>query len=189
LFSRLFSWGRKNKPAAASASAGQQPWLDGYGGQTTAELIGLADTHRIDSVVLAFEAAIAAKAERLGATTLTPAELVVLTVEAIEREVNNGGFDQLFRNASKDHATNYVSALEAIERPDLAELAKQAIAALRLGKRPPTIDAIDRAMKKDSDSRDEKFDELDDRYLEVAGDLAPAVFAFIKANSAQVPLP
>jgi hypothetical protein len=189
MFKRLFSWGRRTKPAAANASAGQPPWLDGYGGQTTAELIGLADTHRIDSVVLAFEEAIAAKAERHGATTLTTAELVVLAVEAIEREVNNGGFDQLFRNASKEHATNFVSALEAIERPDVAELARQAIAALRLGKRPLTIDAIDRAMEKDSDARDERFEELDDRYQEVAGDLAPAVLAFVKANSAQVLLP
>jgi hypothetical protein len=190
MFKRLFSWGRKSKPPAArSAAAGQSPWLNGYGGQTTAELIGLADTHRTDSVVLAFEEAIAAKAERLGTTTLTTAELVVLAVEAIEREVNNGGFDQLFRNSSKEHATNYVSALEAIERPDVAELAKQAIAALRLAKWPLTIDAIDRAMETDSDARDEKFEALDDRYLEVAGDLAPAVLAFIKANSAQVALP
>jgi hypothetical protein len=71
----------------------------------------------------------------------------------------------------------------------VAELAKQAIAALRLGKRPLTIEAIDGAMEKDSDARDEKFEKLDDLYLEVAGDLAPALLAFIKANSAEVILP
>jgi len=190
MFKRLFSWGRtKNARAARSASAGHAPWLNGYGGQTTAELISLADTHRVDSVVVAFDEAITAKAERLGATTLTTPEQVILAVEAIEREVNNGGFDQLFRNSSKEHATNYVSALEAIGRPDVADLAKQAIAALRLGKRPLTIEAIDRAMDKDSDARDEKFEELDDRYFAVAGDLAPALLAFIKANSANVSLP
>jgi hypothetical protein len=188
MFKRLFSWGRKTKPRAGTA-AGQPPWLAGYGGQTTAELIGLGNTHRIDSVVLAFEEGISAKAERLGAGTLTRSELVVLAVEAVEREVNNGGFDQLFRNSSKEHATDYVSALEAIGRPDVAELAKQAIAALRLGKRPLTIEIIDRAMDKDSEARDEKFEELDDRYLEVGGDLAPALFAFIEANSAEVILP
>jgi hypothetical protein len=190
MFKRLLSWGRKTKsPAGGSSAAGQPPWLEGYGGQTTAQLIGLADTHRVDSVVLAFEEAISAKAERLGAGILTRAELMVLAVEAIEREVNNGGFDQLFRNSSKEHATNYVFALEAIGRPDLAELAKEAIAALRLGTRPLTIEAIDRAMDKDTDARDEKFEELDDRYLEVAGDLAPALLAFIKANTADVILP
>jgi hypothetical protein len=190
MFKRLLSWGRRAKPpAGGSAATREPPWLERYGGQTTTELIGLGDTHRIDSVVLAFEEAISAKAQRLGAETLTTSELVVLAVEAVEREVNNGGFDQLFRNSSKQQATNYVSALEAIGRPDVAELAKQAIAALRLGKRPLTIDAIDRAMERDSEARDEKFEELDDRYLEVAGDLAPALLAFIKANSADVILP
>jgi hypothetical protein len=190
MFKRLFSWGRKTKRAAGGGSAADQPsWLDGYGGQTAAALIDLGETHRIDSVVLAFEEAITAKAERLGVATLTTTELVVLAVEAIEREVNNGGFDQLFRNWSKEHAPNYVSALEAIGRPDLAELARQAIAALRLGKRPLTTDSIDRAMDKDSQARDERLEELDDRYIEVAGDLASPLFAFIKANTAEITIP
>ena len=190
LFKRLFSWGRKAKsPAGAGPGGGQPPWLNGYGGQTAPALIDLAETHRIDSVVLAFEEAISAKSERLGAGALTTAELVVLAVEAVEREVNNGGFDQLFRNWSKEHAASYVSALEAIGRPDVAELARQAIAALRLGKRPLTTEYIDRVMDKESDARDERFEELDDRYMEIAGDLAPPLFAFIKANSGDITIP
>jgi hypothetical protein len=185
-----FSWSRKAKwPAGAGPAGGQAPWLDGYGGQTTPALIGLGETHRIDSVVLAFEEAISAKAERLGAGELTTAELVVLAVEAVEREVNNGGFDQLFRNWSKEDAPNYVSALVAIGRPDVAELARQAIEALRLGKLPMTTESIDRVMDKDSDARDARFEELDDRYMEIAGDLAPPLFAFIKANSAEITIP
>ena len=41
-------------------------WLDGYAGQSTDDLIALDGAYRTDSVVLAFEAAILAKAERLG---------------------------------------------------------------------------------------------------------------------------
>jgi hypothetical protein len=33
-------------------------WLDSYSGETVAGLIGLAATHRIDSIVLAFEQAL-----------------------------------------------------------------------------------------------------------------------------------
>jgi hypothetical protein len=190
MFKRLLSWARKTqRPTVAASASGQLSWLEGYGGQTTSALIELGETHRVDSVVLAFEEAITAKAEGLGAEALTKAEAVVLAVEAIEREVNNGGFDQLFRNGSKAYAANYVSALEAIGRQDVAELAGEAIAALRLGKRRLTTDAIDGAMDKDSDRRDETFEELDDRYMEVAGDLAPPMFAFIKANRTDITIP
>ena len=65
-----------------------QPFLDAYGGQTTDELIALESEYRIDSLVLAFEAALDAKAEH------SKQERVVLAVEAVEREVNNGGFTQ-----------------------------------------------------------------------------------------------
>jgi hypothetical protein len=188
MFKRLLSWGRKTNTAKPSVGAdGRPPWLDGYTGQTTDDLIGLADTHRVDSVILAFEEAIATKADRLGAT-LTPEEHVVLAVEAVEREVNNGGFDALFRNSSKEYARNYVSALQAIGRPDVAELAKQAIDALGL-KGAPTVEAIDLALDEDDEARDEKLDELDQRYLDMAGDLAPQLLSFIKANRAAIVLP
>jgi hypothetical protein len=102
---RLSSWARTSDRGNVSVGpVGKRPWLDGYAGQTTDELIGLADTYRIDSVVLAFEEALAAKAERLGTASLTPAERVVLVVEAVEREVNNDGIDGLFFNPSKVYA-------------------------------------------------------------------------------------
>jgi hypothetical protein len=185
---RLFSRFSRSKPSYA-ATAGLPPWLDGYAGQSTAQLIDLGETHRIDSVVLAFEAGIDKKAQRHGVETLTPPERVVLVVEAIEREVNNGGFGQFFRNSSKEHAPNLVSSLEAIGRPEVAALARRAIAALRLGKQPLTVESIELALDRDSDPRDDALEELDTQYYETAGDLAPALFAYIKANAGEVNLP
>jgi hypothetical protein len=190
MLNRLFSrFLRSNSSDGGATVAGLRPWLDGYAGQSTAQLIELGETHRIDSVVLAFEAGIVAKAQPGGMETLTPPELVVLAVEAIEREVNNGGFDQLFRNSSKEHAPNFVSSLEAIGRPEVADLARRAIAALRLGKRPLTVESIELALDRDSDERDDAFEELDSEYYENAGDLAPDLFAYIKANAGKVNLP
>lgn len=188
MFKRLFSWGRKTNRVNASKEADGSPkWLDGYGGQTTDELIGLADTHRVDSVVLAFEEAIGAKAEREGPETLTQAERIVLAVEAVEREVNNGGFDQLLRNDSKAYAAEFALALQAIGRPDVAELAQQAIHSLGLPQ-PPTVEAIDLALEKDDDDRDAKLEDLDGRYFEIAGDLAPQLLAYIKLNRSEIVL-
>lgn len=189
MFRRLFPRRLKANLANVSNRREREPtWLEGYGGQTTDDLIALADTHRIDSVVLAFEEAIAAKAERIGAATLTPAERVVLVIEAVEREVNNDGFDGLFRNSSKEHAANFVSALQAIGRPDVADLALKAIEALGLQERP-TVEAIDIALKEDDEPRDEKLEELAGRYFEIAGDLAPPLLSFIKVNKAEIVLP
>jgi hypothetical protein len=190
MLTRLFSRFFRSRPSDGGAeTGGLPPWLDGYGGQSTAQLIDLGETHRIDSIVLAFEAGIARKAERQGIDSLTQPERVVLAVEAIEREVNNGGFDQLFRNSSKEHAQTFVSSLEAIGRPEVADLARRAIAALRLGKRPLTAASIELALDRDDDARDDAFEELDTRYYETAGDLAPALFAYIKANAGEVILP
>jgi hypothetical protein len=186
MLKRLFGGGRA--PKASDAPAGRRgagSWLEGYSGQTTDELIVLADTNRVDSVVIAFEQALTEKADRAGLPNLTTDERVVLAVEAIEREVNNGGFDQLFRNASKRYASEFVWALEAIGREELAEVTGQAIKALRL-KGPITTEAIDRALSRDDERRDEKLDNLDGRYLELAGDLAPSVLSFIKAHRAEI---
>lgn len=161
---------------------GELPWLDGYTGQTTDELIGLAGTYRIDSVVLAFEEALAAKADLLGLATLTPAERVVLAVEAIEREVNSGGFDSLFRFSWKRHAPVFVSALLAIGRDDVAALVQQAIDALGL-KGAVTVEAIDLALDDEDQARDDAFAELGGRYYELAGDLAPDLLSFIKESA------
>ena len=190
MLNRLFSRFFPSKGSGGSAApSGPSPWLDGYAGQSTARLIDLGETHRIDSVVLAFEAGIDQKAQRHGIETLTPPERVVLAVEAIEREVNNGGFDQLFRSSSRKYAPDFVSSLEAIGRPDVADLGRRAIAALRLGKRPLTVESIELALDRDSDARDHVFEELDTEYYETSGDLAPALFAYIKANTGEVILP
>ena len=66
-------------------------FLDSYGGQSLDELLAMEATHRKDSLLLAIESALDAKATRLGPASLTSEERMILAVEALEREVNNGG--------------------------------------------------------------------------------------------------
>lgn len=73
--------------------AGSQ-WLQGYSSQTVDDLLALEQSHRIDSLVLAFEEAIDQKAAREGEHKLTDVERTILAIEALEREVNNGGYGQ-----------------------------------------------------------------------------------------------
>ena len=68
---------------------GGERFLEAYGGQTTEQLLEMEDEYRIDSLVLAFEGAILGREPE---APITLQERYVLAVEALEREVNNGGY-------------------------------------------------------------------------------------------------
>jgi hypothetical protein len=77
------------------------PWLD-YSGEAASELIACKNSHRIDSLLCAFEEGIQNKREQQG--SVTDEERLVLAVMALEREVNNGGHRQFFVNSSREFA-------------------------------------------------------------------------------------
>jgi Domain of unknown function (DUF4375) len=57
-----------------------------------------------EALVAGFREGIQEKAIQKGERALTKEERAVLTVAALEEEVNNGGFDQFFRNSSRRFA-------------------------------------------------------------------------------------
>jgi len=156
-------------------------WLEEYSGQTTDELIALESEYRADSLVLAFEQALDQKSERIGKDNLSQEELVVLANEALEREVNNGGYDQFFFNSSNEYASIIVEALNHIGCPEAASLTQRAINSLGIAG-AVTVDAIDHAMEEENEAREEILNECDDRYYETAGDLAGLLLNFIKQH-------
>ena len=85
-------------------------WLE-YEGQTTSELMACKNTHRIDSILCAFEWGIQAKSKPEGEDALTDEERLVLAVMALTREVNNGGYHQFFVNSSSRFAPTIVDSL------------------------------------------------------------------------------
>jgi hypothetical protein len=162
-------------------------WLDGYSGQSTDELIALDGVFRTDSIVLAFEQAISSKAARIGDQNLTAPERVVLAVEALEREVNSDGYSGLFTTAS-EQVPYLVSALTAIGSDAVADLTRSAIAVLKIDG-VLTPEAVESAMERDDEDRDDRLNEFDQAYYETAGDLAGPLLSFIRANHDQIVLP
>lgn len=154
----------------------EQIWLDGYAGQSVDELIALENTHRIDSIVLAFEQAIGQKED---GETLTLEEETVLAIEALEREVNNGGHHQFFVN-TMEFAPTIVEALHRIGCPKTAEITEAAIQALRLPEL--SIAEIEKVIYDDDEERDAKLDECDRRFFEYEENIEAQLLAFIKAN-------
>src|SRR5271170_6604926 len=108
------------------------PFLKSYSGQTAEQLLSLEGEYRIDSLILIFEEALLKKAYRHGDSALSAEENVVVAVEALEREVNNGGYSQFFENSSQEYAPIIVPALIRIGCPKTAEITQRAIESLHL---------------------------------------------------------
>jgi hypothetical protein len=161
-------------------------WLEGYSGQTVDELLSLEGKYRIDSLVLAFEEAIGRKRKRDASQVLTGVERIVLAVEALEREVNNGGYDQFFTNSSLEFASTVVESLQRIGCERTAKLTQKAIRAL--GVSNPTEEAIEAVMATEDKLRRAKLRLCDVVYYGKAEPIAERLFAFIKDHAAEIRL-
>ena len=164
------------------AQMASDKWLEGYDGQTTDELLALETDYRIDSIVLAFEQAIGQKAAR---QPISKEERYVLAVEALEREVNNGGYSQFFLNSSHDFVDVIEEALLAIGCPKTAAITSRAMASLGVDGEL-TGEKAEAIILADSDSIREALDDCDEQYFENEEPIANRLFAWIKRNRALV---
>jgi len=157
-------------------------WFEAYDGETTEELLALEGTHRIDSLVLAFEEAIQRKA---ASGPISPEERYVLAIEGLEREVNNGGYSQFFLNSSREFVDAIEEALLAVGCPKTAAITRSAIGALGLGPQL-TPEKAEQVVLDDDDSVREALDDCDGRYYENDKAIADKLFAWIRRNRAKV---
>lgn len=170
--------------ASKKSQRTESEWFKGYSGQTAEELLALEGKYRTDSLVLAFEEAILQKAELEGSRSLTEEERITLAVEALEREVNNGGYDQFFVNSSREYAAIIVGALQRIGCRKTATITEIAIKAL--GTTDLTMESIDAVMTGDDQQRLAKLNRCDDSYYKSGEAIADRLFAFIKANKVNI---
>jgi hypothetical protein len=160
-------------------------WLDEYSGQTIDELITLELKYRIDSLVLAFEQAIDQKIARDGGEKLSDEEIIVLAIEAMEREVNNGGWGQFFVNTGQ-FAPVIVDALRRIGCPKTAKIAQKALKTV--DKAPITENEIKNGTWEDNEKRQDALSDCDNLYFERPENIEGSLFAFIKANRTKIGL-
>jgi Domain of unknown function (DUF4375) len=159
-------------------------WLDGYSGESVDELIALEGTYRIDSLVLAFEQGMDQKAARIGQQKLAAEERVILAIEALEREVNNGGYGQIFVNSSREYSQIIVDARRRIGCPKTAEITQKA---LRIVQEAPMSDEeIENGTWEDNEERQDALGERDSLYFKGPENIEESLFAFIKANRARI---
>jgi hypothetical protein len=151
------------------------PFLSEYRGLSTEDLLALEGQYRVDSLVLAFSEVLEGK------SAPTAAERVVVTVEAAEREVNNGGFWLYFRNSSNEHASFLPQAFRAIGAEAAADLADRALTVIGAEEKW-TPDAFISAAESLEESARERLNDLTQDYFLTGGAIAEMLFAYIKRN-------
>ena len=154
-------------------------FLEDYSGQTVDQLLALEGEYRIDSLVLVCEQAISQKAARESAGAVNVEERIILAIEGLEREVNNGGYAQFFANSTNEFAPIIVESLLRVGCPKTAEITQRAIDALHLP--DLSVEAIETAMAA-SDEIEDELNECDSAYYAAGEDIAGQLFIFIKAN-------
>jgi hypothetical protein len=161
-----------------------EKWFENEKSLSVHEIVKLESDFRIDSLVCAIEGLILLKDD--SDADINEEELIVLAVEAMEREVNNGGYAQFFSNSSWRFTPYLVNSLNRIGSTQAKQLAEQAISALGVGELTNETDVTeyhDRIQEAvENDDVSEKLDEIDSRYYEMEEDVAGLVFGFVKKN-------
>jgi len=157
-----------------------------YSGETTDELLDYPAQGQRDSLVRAFEEGLQRKALRTGERALSKEERIVLAVRALDREVNNGGYDQFFRNTSKNFAPEIVQSLARIGCRRTAKITQKAMSALRVA--PLTVARIDAAMKETNGERTRQLERCDELFYRTPQGISRRLFAFVKSNRNRIRL-
>src|SRR5579863_10139191 len=113
---------RKHRQGKALTDLG---WIDGYEGESVDDILAFSDSEDAYNVLCVLAGSI--ELHWKGSPGMrTSVETIVVAVMALTREVNNGGFDQFYRNSSKRWAFLVRSALLQIGRKDAAKIAGRA---------------------------------------------------------------
>lgn len=100
----------------------------------------------------------------------------------LEKEVNNGGFNQYFYNSSGSFANQTIISLREINAIKTANILQSAIDQFPNSTVPEDRSERQEILKKIEDKAGEVWEELDQRFLEYQDNLYDLNIAFIKQN-------
>lgn len=131
-------------------------------------------------IIMDIEQALDQKSARVGEFNLSREERAVLAIEALEREVNNGGYSQFFTNLSSEYAPIIVDALARINCPKTTEITQRAVDAL--GTQELTPETLQELIESGNEFLDSELSQCDESYFKSGEDIAGRLFEFVKAN-------
>ncbi|MCB0754356.1 MAG: DMP19 family protein [Flavobacteriales bacterium] len=116
---------------------------------------------------------------------LSPTGRVVLVVENLEREINNGGFNQFYFNSSGDYAHETVDYLKKIGANKTAEIVETANAQWPDGNVPKDRNDRQETLEEIEVEADPVWEECDTKFYEYQDDIAGLLLDLVRANRAE----
>jgi hypothetical protein len=104
--------------------------------------------------------------------------------QCLEREINNGGFNQYFINSSGDFAHQTIQSLTAIGATTTADILQKAIDQFPDKKVPQDRDERIELVEQIEETANEVWEELDGKFFEYADDLNTLNLNFIRQHKA-----
>lgn len=113
---------------------------------------------------------------------LNEAQKLFFFNQNVERELNNGGFNQYFWNSSGDFANETIASLKAIGAEKTAALLQQAMDQFPDRKVPTNRDERNELQEQIQEQADDVWNELDEKFYLYEENLNELNLAFIKMN-------
>jgi hypothetical protein len=158
----------------------EKTWLEQYADQSIGELIALDSGHRVDSILVALEQALNQKMDNKGNDSLSQAEQDVIVIEAMEREVNNGGYNQFLSNCP-EHIPFLLGALERAGCSQTLEISREVMK--MVDKVRANLEAAD------EDEIGETLEKCDEAYFQSGESIECLLFEYVRKNQGQFDIP
>ena len=115
---------------------------------------------------------------------LTESQRIVLIVENLEREINNGGFNQFFFNSSGDFTHETVMALKTIKAFKAADIVSKSISVWPNQKVPKDRTKRQEVLEQIEDQANNVWNQCNEDFYKYEDKIVKLLIDFVKANKA-----
>ena len=116
---------------------------------------------------------------------LNPSQRTFFIVENLEREINNGGFNQFFFNSSGDFSQETVNALLEIGAKKTANIVKKANSEFKNGIVPKDQTERQNELEQIQEKAEENWNKYDSEFYEYQDNLTELLIAFVIKNKTE----
>lgn len=113
---------------------------------------------------------------------LTEEEKVIVFIEELEREINNGGFNQFFFNSAGDYYSEILSALKKIGSVKFYNIVQNSSKPFPNTNVPSDRNARQEILEEIEDEANELWDDLDQEFYKYEEDIYGLLINFINNN-------
>lgn len=116
---------------------------------------------------------------------LNPSQRIFLLVENLEREINNGGFNQFYFNSSGDFSKETVNALLEIGAKKTADIVKKANSEFKNGSVPKDRTERQNELQSIQEQAEANWNKCNSEFLEYQDNLTELLIAFVIKNKSE----